>query len=187
MVITSNFHLYADDLQLYRHFKLSEVDSAIEAMNRDLGGVDEWAKSFGLQINPLKSKAMIIGGRFYRNALSISALDPLILNGNVIPYTDVAKNLGVFINSNLSWGEQVNEISRKVHFSLHSLKRLQSLLPLKTRINLMQSLIRPLIDYADACYLDATEELLNKLERLQNVYISIALLTPTEGTTHIPM
>ncbi|CAG9794380.1 unnamed protein product [Diatraea saccharalis] len=60
---------------------------------------------------------------------------------------------------------------KKLHFSLHSLKCLQNFLPLKTKISLVQTLLFPILDYADACYLDATEELLNKLERLQNVCI----------------
>ncbi|KAJ8719480.1 hypothetical protein PYW08_011655 [Mythimna loreyi] len=169
--ITSNFHLYADDLQLYRHFSLDDADSAINAMNRDLEAIDQWAKSFGLLVNPSKSQALIIGSRYYRNALNISALAPLSLNGSTIKYTDTAKNLGVLIDSNLSWRAQVNEVSRKVHFSFHSLKSLQRFLPFKTKIYLAQTLIQPIIDYADACYLDATEELLNKLERLQNLCI----------------
>ncbi|XP_022816241.1 uncharacterized protein LOC111349367 [Spodoptera litura] len=140
-------------------------------MNRDLDGVAEWARSFGLQINPLKSQAMIIASRYYRNALDVSSLGPLRLHGTHIPFTDTAKNLGVHIDSNLSWASQVNEVSRKVHFSIHSLRRLQTLLPVKTKIHLVQALILPLIDYADACYLGVTEELLNELERLQNVCI----------------
>lgn len=63
-VISSNFHLYADDLQLYRYISMSEARSAIDAMNRDLDGFADWAKCFGLQIKPFKSQAMIIGSRF---------------------------------------------------------------------------------------------------------------------------
>lgn len=55
--------------------------------------------------------------------------------------------------------------------SLGSLRRLRSFLPLATRIALAQSLLLPILDYADICYLDLTEDQLNKLERLQNVCI----------------
>uniref|UniRef100_A0A2A4JRM8 Reverse transcriptase domain-containing protein n=1 Tax=Heliothis virescens TaxID=7102 RepID=A0A2A4JRM8_HELVI len=170
-VISSSFHLYADDLQLYRHFPVADANSAIAAMNRDLACVSDWAKSFGLQINPAKSQAMIIGSRFFRNAVDVTSLPPLYLDGVCIDYTVTAKDLGVTIDSNLSWSAHVNEVSRKVHFSMHTLRCLQNFLPLKTKICLAQSLIQPIIDYADACYLDATEELLNKLERLQNLCI----------------
>ena len=36
---------------------------------------------------------------------------------------------------------------------------------------LAQCLLLPILDYADVCYLDVTEELLKKLERLQNLAI----------------
>lgn len=61
--------------------------------------------------------------------------------------------------------------SKKVFASCHSLKRLQFFLPHHTKITLAQSLLLPILDYADVSYLDLTEELLNKLERLQNLCI----------------
>ncbi|KAJ8735050.1 hypothetical protein PYW08_014300 [Mythimna loreyi] len=173
-VISSNFHLYADDLQLYHHFRGEDAEAAVSAVNSDLELIGEWSRSFGLQINPKKSQAMIIGGRYMRNKLDIASLSPLWLNGVKIEYVDTAKNLGVIMDSHLSWSAHVAEVSRKVHYTFHSLKCLQSFLPLKTKISLAQTLIQPIIDYADACYLDATEELLNKLERLQNICIRFA-------------
>ena len=71
----------------------------------------------------------------------------------------------------MSWAPHINAISKRMHFSFHSLRRLQYFLPHKTKIMLAQCLLLPILDYADVCYLDATEELLNKLERLQNLAI----------------
>jgi hypothetical protein len=45
-----------------------------------------------------------------------------------------------------------------------SLKRLQYLLPYKTKIVLAQALLRPILDYAIDCDTNITEELMNKLE-----------------------
>lgn len=170
-VISSNFHLYADDLQLYRHFKLEEVDLAIALINEDLNRINTWAKQYGLLVNPNKSQAIIVGSRHMRNLACPSQLPPVVLDGITIPYSDNVKNLGITFDSYLSWTTHVADVSRKVYYSLHSLKCLQSFLPLPTKITLAQSLILPLLDYADACYLDATELLLNKLERLQNAAI----------------
>lgn len=52
-----------------------------------------------------------------------------------------------------------------------SLRRLRNFLPTATKVALAQSLLLPILDYADSCYLDLTEEQLNKLERLQNFSI----------------
>ena len=54
---------------------------------------------------------------------------------------------------------------------MHSLKRLQNCIPFKTKVHLCQTLLLPLLDYGDVCYLDLTEDRLNKLERLQNLCI----------------
>ncbi|CAG9113625.1 unnamed protein product [Plutella xylostella] len=40
-----------------------------------------------------------------------------------------------------------------------------------TKLSLATSLLLPILDYADVCYLDVTEALLNNLERLQNTCI----------------
>lgn len=81
------------------------------------------------------------------------------------------KNLGVFIDKQLSWGPQLSEISRRMFASMGSLRRLRNFLPIATKISLAQSLLLPILDYADSCYLDVTEQQLNKLERLQNLGI----------------
>ncbi|CAH2105832.1 unnamed protein product [Euphydryas editha] len=56
--ITSPYHLYADDLQIYRHFRLAELHETVELLNKDLADIHLWAKSFGLLINPIKSQAV---------------------------------------------------------------------------------------------------------------------------------
>ncbi|CAG9785729.1 unnamed protein product [Diatraea saccharalis] len=52
-----------------------------------------------------------------------------------------------------------------------SLRRLRNFLPTATKISIAQSLLLPVLDYADACYPDLTFDLFGKLERLQNLAI----------------
>ena len=97
---------------------------------------------------------MIKGSIHFQSALDTILLSPLSLGG----YSESAKDLGVLTDSNLTWRVQVSEISRKVHFSFHMLKLLQTFLPFKTKIYLAQTLNQPITDYGDACYLKATLE-----------------------------
>lgn len=53
-----------------------------------------------------------------------------------------------------------------MHFAFNSIA-VQNFMPLTTKLYLAQTLIQAIIDYVDACYLDATEPE-DKLERLQN-------------------
>jgi len=170
-IISSKCHLYADDLQLYRHFKLEDLPEAIGAINSDLHNIKEWANSFGLIVNPSKSQALIVGGKYYFGFLDLSSLPAIMYDSVPITFSSSAKNLGVYIDSHLTWGIHVADVSKRVYCSFQSLKRLQKFLPFRTKITLAQSLLLPLLDYADVCFLDANEEYLNKLERLQNLAI----------------
>ncbi|KAJ8732133.1 hypothetical protein PYW08_014863 [Mythimna loreyi] len=104
------------------------------------------------------------------NLLDGQALPPVMYDSVPILYSKSAKDLGVHMDTNLSWEVHIADVSKRVFYSFQSLKRLQKFLPFHTKVTLAQSLL-PLIDYADVCFLDAKEVLLNKLERLQNLCI----------------
>jgi hypothetical protein len=150
-IIWSSFHLYDDDLQLYRHFGLSEVAEDVGSLNWNLCAIQSWAGNFGL-VSPSKSQAMIVGSARLRSRLDWSMVPEMSYDGAVIIYTDMAKNLGLVVDYNLTWSAHINEPSRRLNFSVHSLKRLQHFLPYKTKIVLAHDLLLPILDYADVCY-----------------------------------
>lgn len=166
--LLSSFHLYADDMQLYTAAPIYNLTNAVDVINNDLNVIAKWTKDFGLLVNADKSQAVIMGSSHFIAKLRYLTVPNVIYDGKIIPYSTTVKNLGIVIDQTLSWGPHIGEVSRKIHASLHSLKRLQNFLPLGTRLLLAQSLLLPLLDYADVAYLDPTQELVDKLERLQN-------------------
>lgn len=158
-------------MQIYCHFKAEEISEGINQINADLSRINAWTKAHGLLVNPSKSQAILVGSPYMLNIAATGSPPPVLYAGVQIDYSSKVKNLGVFFDNQLSWTGHINDISRRVNFSFQSLKRLQKFLPLETKITLAQTLLLPLLDYADVCFLDATEELLNKLERLQNLCI----------------
>ncbi|CAG9128697.1 unnamed protein product [Plutella xylostella] len=167
----TSYHLYADDLQLYVSCGPGDVLEAIDKMTADLDAVKNWTANYGLLVNPSKTQVMFVGSRYHLARLRNGPLPPVIFNGVTLPYCDSVKNLGLHIQNNLSWELHVSEISRKIYASMHGLKRLQNFLPYSTKVTLVNSLLLPIIDYADVCYPDLTEELLDKLDRLLNLCI----------------
>lgn len=169
--MSSSCHLYADDLQIYTQAPLVQLHTAIDTINKDLECISNWSKSYGLNINPLKTQAIVIGSSRMISKIDWFCLPQVIFDGNTISLSKTVKNLGVYLDSHLSWEPQLAEVSRKVFASAASLRRLRNFLPTATKTALAQSLLLPILDYADACYLDLTEEQLNKLERIQNFCI----------------
>lgn len=169
--ITSPYHLYADDLQIYSQASLNELASAIETTNFNLRRIAEWSDAYGLKVNPLKTQVMIIGSKRMVDKVDWSTVPNVELGGVIIPYSKSVKNLGLTLDQCLTWNLQLEAISRKLFASAGSMRRLRNFLPTATKVELAQSLLLPVLDYADACYLDLTEDQLNKLERLQNFCI----------------
>lgn len=169
--ISSLYHMYADDIQIYRPAPPDSLGTAVFTINEDLATISEWSRQYGLRVNPTKSQAIVIGSPGMIARVDWQNLPPVIYNGVIIPYCACTKDLGICLDRDLSWSTQIKELSRKTFSAMSSLRRLRSLLPIPTKVMLAHSLLLSTLDYADASYLNLTEDQLNKLERLQNLAI----------------
>jgi hypothetical protein len=167
---TTRHHLYADDLQLYRHFNLSNFDLAISEMNAELTRVVEWTQCNGLKINENKSQAMILGYSRLLNNLNHNRADgPFItINDKQLDFQTTVKNLGLSLSNTLDWTDHVNSTCNRAIGGINSLKKISHLLPLSTKIMLVKTLIFPIFSYCDLVTIDMTVQLTEKLQRAQN-------------------
>lgn len=141
------------------------------ATNNDLATIYQWSKSYGLKVNPSKSQVIVIGSPHFMSRVDWGSLPPVTYDSSIIPYCTSVRDLGIYLDPTLSWSNHIKELSKKTFAAISSLRRLQSFLPISTKTMLAQSLLLPVLDYADASFTNLTEDLLNKLERLQNVAI----------------
>jgi exonuclease III len=169
--LSCSYHLYADDLQIYTQSLFHELSSAVSVTNDNLSRISSWSKRFGLTINPLKTQCIIIGSSYFISRIDFAHLPLVTFDGTHLTYAKTVKNLGVIFDQCFTWRPQVEALSRKVFAAYRSLNRLRNFLPISTKINLARSLILSILDYADVCYPDLSEDLLGKLERLQNIAI----------------
>lgn len=166
-----SYHLYADDLQIYTQANVNNINDAVRIVNANLMNVSNWSHRYGITVNPSKCQAIIIGSSRQLAMLDYSSISPVTFEGSTVPFSSCVKDLGLHVDSTLSWTVHVNEICRSVFARLRTLNRLRNFLPIKVKITLIQALILPIVDYADVCCTDINEEHLNKLERLINYAI----------------
>ena len=98
--------MYADDTTLHCH---SNRKSEIErSLNEDLNTVNKWCILNNMLINPTKTTCMLIGTAqriaTVTNELNINLENQFITNVNT------QKLLGIYIDNNLDWKEQVDHI-----------------------------------------------------------------------------
>lgn len=165
------FHLYADDFKIYLHFKVGDLNRAVEHMNHDIQNISLWAKKHGLRINKMKTQPIMLGYSRLLNKLDFNTLPRLKFDTDYLDYCDKVKDLGLVIDSRLTWDNYVTVTCNKVFAGMHSLKRIQDFLPFKIRLLLVKSLIFPYFSYCDTVVSDMSVVLANKLQRAQNYCI----------------
>jgi Reverse transcriptase (RNA-dependent DNA polymerase) len=154
------YHLYADDVQLYISCPQSKYTDCISSANLDLNRIHEWSLRNKLLVNPRKSQAMLVNPACLQIDTSLS----LHMGGTTIAFIRKVKNLGLVMNSDLTWDDQVSKVCRSVLFTLKRLWTMSQFTPLQTRHKLVTSLVIPQFLYCDVIFSKSTARLRERLK-----------------------
>ena len=78
------------------------------------------------------------------------------------------KSLGLIIDNRLSWSNHVNELCKKVTSAIGALRRIRPLISQSTAVLVYNSLIQPHFDYCSLVWDGLSDQLSDKLQKLQN-------------------
>ena len=118
------------------------------------------------------------------NILRGMHLSGIEIEDNVfVPFVDTVTNLGVVMDSKLTWKAHVDAVSRKVNRALYGLRRFRSCTTEILRKQLASSLVLSHLDYYSLVYLDVSHELQKKLQILQNS--CVRYVTSAKKNDHI--
>lgn len=123
----TSYHMFADDVQLYLTIPIKDYASGISKFNEDLERVSQWSRLNNFQLNASKSQGILITLGHERPP------EPTLSLGNdIIPFFSSVKNLGLLINTRLTWSEHVSNIIKTVYGSLGAHWRLSHYLSEKS-------------------------------------------------------
>lgn len=141
------YQLYADDLQIYISGEIAEVESLVATINSDLESITRWATANRLHPNPKKTQAII-----FSRARGVKPQTDIVFKGEVVPLADKVTNLGLQMDSTMSWAQQVNSVVQKSYNTLRTFRRFATVLSTATRRKLVQAVIVPIFTYGDIVY-----------------------------------
>ena len=166
--------MYADDTTLYHHGKnKSEIE---RNLNYDLILVDLWCRNNHMQINPSKTTSMLIG-TVQRKASMDNDLN-IYIDNQAITCVNIQKVLGLYIDHNLDWKYQVNQICKNINSRLFLFSKVKKYLDKKCRILFFNSYILPIFDYCCTIWGNCNEDGLLQLTKLQKRAARIILDAP---------
>ena len=163
--------MYADDASI--SIAASSLPELESALNTELAYLHEWLNVNKLSLNIAKTELMLIGSRQRLSATTTGHLLTVQIKGHEIDRVPHTKSLGIHIDQNLSWSKHVNETAKIVSSGIGALKRLRPLICEDTAILLYRALIEPYFDYCCPVWDGLSNELADKLQKLQNRAIRV--------------
>lgn len=156
--IESKIRLFADDCIIYREIKNT---SDREKMQADLDMLDSWATTNEMKVNPGKCK-------FISFTRSRKPEDVIYKLGNEsIPRVKSCKYLGIVLNEDLGWAEQVNYVVKRAWKALHFVTRVLKKGSGRSRELGYISLVRPILEYGSVCWDPYRLGQIKSLEKVQ--------------------
>lgn len=162
-----NYHLYADDTQLYCSFHPSELQECRDLINLDLANLLSVSSDHLLKINPSKSSAIIFCNDNIREYVSSELT--LKIGSDVITFTDSAKSLGLIIDYKLRFRQHVTAKLQKAYGSLKMIYSQRHFLNVEIKKMLCDSLVMSHFNHCDTVYgpcIDSIES--RRIQKVQN-------------------
>ena len=173
--------MYADDTTLY--VSESDVSNMSMKLADDINAITKWLLDNKLFLNTDKTNVMLLGSSSrLRNVQN----DPfsVMINDYKLERVKKAKCLGVVIDDELLWHNQVSSVTQKLFCKIGLLRRLKTFLDTSTLNILYKSLIQPHFDYCNVVYYGRFNEDAHKLNVLQKrcarIILGVNSLTSSE-------
>ena len=161
-------HCYADDTQLYISFSpmaQSGQADAVAAIEHCTHDIRKWMSQDKLLMNDAKTELLLIGTRQQLAKVRIDSIT--IGNSDIAPQSPV-RNLGVWLDCNLSMGDHITKTSSVAFYYLYNIRRIRKYLSKECTETLIHAFISSRIDYCNSLLYGLPACQLQKLQRVQN-------------------
>ena len=158
-------HFYADDTQVYGHCDVNNVAELSTLVSACVDDVYQWMKSSRLQLNSNKSEVIWFTTR-RRSHQCPSA--PVRLGNDWISPSSSVRDLGVFLDSELTMQAHVGHITRVCFMMLRQIRTVAAQLPSFATKALVTSLVLSKLDYCNSVMVGLPKTLTRRLQFVVN-------------------
>ena len=170
------YHLYADDLQLYVSFKtesaadLQRAKSRVELCARE---IYNWMLHNGLKLNQDKSELQVFTSKFRANP----ELDSVVVIDESITPEPHARNLGIILDTYLTFNNHIAKVCKVSHFHLRNISKIRKFLSKESTEILIHAFVSSKLDHCNSLLYGLPVYQLAKLQVLQNTAARVVSLT----------
>ena len=164
-----SFHQYADDTQLYIGANSSSLPSQIASIESCTLRVHDWLLNNGLHLNPSKSEAIAFFNPRSKPLQTLTeSVESISVAGSPIKLQTSIKNLGVYLDSRLSFDKQVSETCKASYFHIRALRHIRSSLTAEAAKTVATAIVGSRLDYCNSLLAGTSVSNLSRLQLVQN-------------------
>jgi hypothetical protein len=176
-------HGFADDTQGLAHSRPGDVQTITDSLQDTVMDVGRWCSSRRLQLNAKKSEIIWFGTASNLHKLDIADMR-LKFGTDVIEPAEVVRDLGVYLDSELSMRQHISRLTRSCFYHLRRLRPICRLLGHDVTQRLVSAFVLSRLDYCNALLAELPAATLAPLQRVQNAAARLVLgLGPSDHIT----
>ncbi len=160
-----NYHIYADDTQLYCSFDMKSPLQVIDQIQTCLSDIRSWMIKNKLKINDDKTEFLIITSSRHNLPDEIG----LRIGQEEIESSSACKSLGVMLDQHINMDSQIKSVCRATHYHLRNISMVRDLLTTEATAQLVHSLITSRLDYCNSLLYGVPDYKMVPLQRVQNI------------------
>ncbi|MEW8544911.1 MAG: reverse transcriptase family protein [Candidatus Thiodiazotropha sp.] len=157
--IGCSIRLFADDTSLY--IVVDSPQTAANTLNNDLCTISNWANNWLVDFNASKTISMIISRKLHQRPHP-----PLFMNNTQLNESENHKHLGVTLSNSCRWSSHIDNITEKAWIRLNLMRGLKFKISRKSLEQIYISFIRPLLEYCDSVWDNASSESKKQLDAI---------------------
>ena len=160
----SRASIYADDTNVT--ITSRNVSNLVEKAHQELSNVAEWLRINKLSPNPQKTEFLVIGHACKTNHPDLP--ETLNLNNSDIKRVNKARSLGIIVDENLDWDEQLKRTTSKISAGLSAVKWLKNIMTQTQLCCVYYALVESHLRYGYVIWGSLSKTKITVLQRLQD-------------------
>ncbi len=178
-----NFHLYADDTQLYLDCKRAACPQiqreTLRRLEACIANIRQWMPQNGQKLDDSKTEYLLLHSKNVTKPTPPS----ITIGDEAIVSSDSSKNLGVIFNDTVSLEPHIPAICKSAFYQLHRISRICRFLTLSVAKTLVHSFVLSRLNYCNSVLAGLSEIDIQKLQCVQNA--AACLITHSKKYDHI--
>ena len=164
------YHVYADDTQIYISFNVADSQTAIQRLEECIIEIRSWMVEHKLKLNDEKTEFIIISSPHNNN--EINALNIKIGDETIIA-SKSARNFGVVFDSVFNMERHITSVCQSCYFHLRNIGAIRRYLNMEIAAQIIHSFVTSKLDYCNSLISGLPVKSISRLKKVQNTAVRI--------------